>query len=157
MKVKLIAIGKTNAAYLREGEEEYDKRLRHYVAFETIYLPDVKNAKSYSEQQLKDKEGEVFLAKIERQDYLVLLDENGHESTSEAFAVYLDKQQMMSVKTLVFLIGGAFGFSEAVYQRSDHRMSLSKMTFSHQMVRLIFKEQLYRAFTIIKGEPYHHK
>lgn len=157
MKVKLIAIGKTNAAYLREGEEEYDKRLRHYVAFETIYLPDVKNAKSYSEQQLKDKEGEVFLAKIERQDYLVLLDENGEQSTSEAFAVYLDKQQMMSVKTLVFLIGGAFGFSEAVYQRSDHRMSLSKMTFSHQMVRLIFKEQLYRAFTIIKGEPYHHK
>ncbi|MFN3917728.1 MAG: 23S rRNA (pseudouridine(1915)-N(3))-methyltransferase RlmH [Flavobacteriales bacterium] len=157
MKIKLLAIGKTNFDFLIQGEAEYDKRLKHYISFETQYMVDIKQSKGLTETQLKAKEGGVFLKEIKSQDVVVLLDEKGKEYTSEEFAQFIEKQQLQSAKNLIFIIGGAYGFSEDLYARANVKLALSKMTFSHQMVRMIFKEQLYRAFTILKGEPYHHK
>lgn len=157
MKVCLLVIGKTDAAYIREGIAEYEKRLVRYVPYEMKVLPDVKNVRSMGEALQKEKEGELLLGQLQPTDVMVLLDENGRQNTSVGFSEYLAQKMLGGVKRLVFVIGGPYGFSEAVYQRANDKLSLSKMTFSHQMVRMIFVEQLYRAMTIIKGEPYHHQ
>ena len=157
MKVELIVIGKTNAKYLDTGISEYIKRLKHYIGFSFTVIPDVKNAKSFSEEQLKVKEGELILKKLGDNDHLVLLDEVGKSFTSVAFSREIQALMLRGYKRVLFVIGGAYGFSEEVYQRSNAKIALSAMTFSHQMVRLIFVEQLYRAMTILKGEPYHHQ
>ncbi|MDP3914331.1 MAG: 23S rRNA (pseudouridine(1915)-N(3))-methyltransferase RlmH [Bacteroidota bacterium] len=157
MKISLIVIGKTDEAYLQKGLEIFMKRIPHYVPFEMKVIPDIKNAKNMSEEQQKDKEGELILQQILSSDELILLDENGLEASSVDFARFLEKKMLSGIKRLVFVIGGPYGFSGSVYSRAIGKISLSKMTFSHQMVRLIFAEQLYRAFTILKGEPYHHQ
>ncbi len=156
MKIELWMIGKTNFDYLSEGITLYEKRLKHYLNFELVILPDVKIGKKESIAQIKIKEGEALLSKCSDSDYLILLDDKGKQYTSEAFALQMERYLQMSVKKVVFIIGGAYGFSEEVYQRANAKISLSTMTFSHQMVRLIFVEQLYRAMTILKNEPYHH-
>lgn len=157
MNIKLIVIGKSEKKYLREAVEIYLKRLTHYINFEIVVLPDVKNAKNMSVAELKDKEAELILKHSAKADKVVLLDEKGKEYSSVEFSKYLTKQMNASVKTLAFVVGGAFGFSEKVYSQANEKLSISKMTFSHQMIRLLFVEQLYRAFTIIKGEPYHNE
>lgn len=157
MKISLLVIGKTDEAYLQKGLEIFMKRIPHYVSFEMKVIPDIKNAKNLSEEQQKDKEGELILQQILLSDELILLDENGLEASSVDFARFLEKKMLSGIKRLVFVIGGPYGFSGSVYSRAIGKISLSKMTFSHQMVRLIFAEQLYRAFTILKGEPYHHQ
>lgn len=157
MNIKLIVIGKSEEKYLREAVEIYFKRLTHYINFEIVVLPDVKNAKNMSVAELKDKEAELILKHSAKADKVVLLDEKGKEYSSVEFSKYLTKQMNASVKTLAFVVGGAFGFSEKVYSQANEKLSISKMTFSHQMIRLLFVEQLYRAFTIIKGEPYHNE
>jgi 23S rRNA (pseudouridine1915-N3)-methyltransferase len=156
MRIKFIVNGKTEDAYLLEGIAIYEKRLKHYCAYEQIIIPAVK-ASTLSPEQMKVKEGELILKQLENSDFLVLLDERGKQFTSLDFAGFIEKQQVASVKTMVFLVGGPFGFSDEVYKRANLKMSLSNMTFSHQMIRLLFIEQLYRAFTIIKGEKYHHE
>jgi 23S rRNA (pseudouridine1915-N3)-methyltransferase len=156
MKIELWVIGKTDFDYLKQGIVLYEKRLKHYAPYEMVVLNDVKNP-PLSIEALKTKEGEVILGKIQKDDFLILLDENGVQWTSVDFSHFIEKKQVDSVKRLVFQIGGAYGFSEAVYQRANMKMSLSKMTFSHQMIRLFFVEQLYRVFTIIKGEKYHNE
>lgn len=156
MKVELWAIGKTNERYLEEGMALYEKRLKHYLPFQWTVLPDIKGAGNLSAQQLKAKEGESILSKLKDDDLLILLDERGRSFSSEGFATYLDKKLQQSQRRLVFLIGGAYGFSDALYERAKDQLSLSSMTFSHQMVRLFFLEQLYRAMTILRNEPYHN-
>lgn len=155
MKIKLIQIGKTDDSYIKDGVKEFEKRLTKYVVFESVVLNSVKKS-NYNEEVLKKAEGEVLLKEITSSDYLVLLDENGKEFSSRGFALFIESKQNASVKQMIIVIGGAYGFSEEVYKRADAKLSLSKMTFSHQMVRLFFIEQLYRAFTILKGEKYHH-
>ncbi|MCJ8211719.1 23S rRNA (pseudouridine(1915)-N(3))-methyltransferase RlmH [Mucilaginibacter sp. RS28] len=157
MKVTLLTVGKTEDNYLKEGIEKYLKRLKHYVKVEVVELPELKNTKALSEDQQKSKEAELILKKVTVTDFLVLLDEKGLELTSPQFAAYLDKKALGSVQHVVFVIGGPYGFDDEVYRRANDKLSLSRMTFSHQMVRLFFVEQLYRAYTIIKGEPYHHQ
>ena len=157
MKITLLAIGKTLSEYLKTGENEYLKRLAFYGNTDYCVIPALKNAKSLTEEQQKTEEAKLLLSKIEPSDFCVLLDEKGKVCTSEAFADFLNGKMVSGVKNLVFVVGGAYGFSDHLYQRANHKLSLSPMTFSHQMVRLIFLEQLYRAFTILKKEPYHHK
>lgn len=157
MKTCLLVIGKTDADYVRRGIEEYEKRLRRYIPFEMKVLPDVKNAKSMGEALQKEKEGEMILEQLAPTDTVVLLDEKGRQYTSVEFSAYLAQKMLGGIKRLVFVVGGPYGFSEAVYRRGNEKISLSKMTFSHQMVRMIFAEQIYRAMTILKGEPYHHE
>lgn len=152
----MLVIGKTDAAYIRAGIDEYEKRLVRYVPYEMKVLPDVKNTKNMSEGVQKEKEGEIILAELQSSDFVVLLDENGRMYNSVGFADFLAQKMLSAVKRTVFVIGGPYGFSEGVYARANDKISLSKMTFSHQMVRMIFAEQFYRAMTIIKGEPYHH-
>ena len=137
--------------------ENYRKRLTHYVNFETVIFPDIKNAKSLTAEQVKEKEAELLLSKLEQTDEVILLDERGKTFTSVQFSRFLEERLLYSAKNVTFVIGGAYGFSERVYERADSLFSLSAMTFSHQMIRLLFVEQLYRAMTIIKGEPYHHE
>ncbi|QJD94732.1 23S rRNA (pseudouridine(1915)-N(3))-methyltransferase RlmH [Mucilaginibacter robiniae] len=156
MKITLLTVGKTEDAYLREGIDKYVKRLKHYTKLDIIDLPELKNTKALTQEQQKSKEAELLLKKLSVTDYVVLLDEKGLEFTSIQFADYLNKKNISSVQNLVFIIGGPYGFDTTVYQRAQAQMALSRLTFSHQMVRLFFTEQLYRAFTIIKGEPYHH-
>lgn len=156
MKVELWAIGKTNEHYIEEGMALYLKRLKHYLPFEWVVIPDFKGAGNLTPEQLKAKEGESIMSKIKPEDLLVILDERGRSCDSVGFANWLDKRLQQQQRRLIFLIGGAFGFPEAVYQRADDRISLSQMTFSHQMVRLFFLEQLYRAMTILRNEPYHN-
>ncbi len=156
MKIELCVVGKTDFDYLKEGVILYEKRLKHYVNFDISTISDIKNT-PLSIEQLKTKEGELILSKLNKEDYLVLLDERGKEFSSLTFADFIATKQMDSTKKIVFQIGGAFGFSEAVYARANAKISLSKMTFSHQMIRLFFVEQLYRAFTILKGEKYHNE
>ncbi|MBC7615871.1 MAG: 23S rRNA (pseudouridine(1915)-N(3))-methyltransferase RlmH [Pedobacter sp.] len=156
MKITLIAIGKTEDKYLIEGIEKYLSRLKHYINFNLLIIPDVKNTKNLSEAQQKSKEAEVIQKQIGPGDVIVLMDEKGGKYSSLSFANYLNKQMIGSVQHLVFIIGGPYGFDETIYKRANLMMSLSDMTFSHQMVRLFFVEQLYRAFTILKNEPYHH-
>ncbi len=157
MNITLIAIGKTAFKYLDEGIKLYQNRLKHYIKFELKIIPDVKNAGNLSEKQLKTKEGELLNSVLSKADYVVLLDENGKHFGSEEFATSLQKKMNGSVRHLVFIVGGAYGFSEAIQRIAKEKIALSLMTFSHQMVRLIFIEQLYRAMTILRGEPYHHK
>lgn len=157
MTIKLIAIGKTDNKNLQTLIDDYQKRLGHYIKFEFEIIPDLKNAKNLSEAQQKQKEGELILAKVTTSDVLVLLDENGKQHDSVAFANYLQKHMNSGIKRLIVVIGGPYGFSDAVYQKAQGKLSLSKMTFSHQMVRLFFIEQLYRGFTILRNEPYHHR
>jgi len=156
MNIKLTCIGKTNADYLNKGIEVYLKRLKKYINFKFECLNDVKNAKNLSIIELKKKEGDLLLKKIESTDFVILLDENGDQFTSNKFAAKIQKLLLNSSKCIHFIIGGAYGFSEEIYQRSNNKIALSQMTFSHQMVRLIFVEQLYRAFSILNNEPYHH-
>lgn len=156
MRIKLILNGKTDDAYLLEGIAIYEKRLKHYCSFEQVIIPAVK-ATGLSAEQMKEKEAEQIFKQIDTADFVVLLDEKGKLLSSTDFAEFIEKQQLNAVKTLVFVVGGPFGFAESVYKRANYTLSLSKMTFSHQMIRLFFMEQLYRAFTIIKGEKYHHE
>ena len=157
MNIKLIAIGKTDSAALQQLISTYEKRLVRYINFELQLLPDIKNSKSLTEELQKVKEGELILSNIESSHYLILLDERGKEYTSVAFADELQKKMNTSIKQLTFVIGGPYGFSQEVYSRANGKLSLSKLTFSHQMIRLFFIEQLYRAFTILRNEPYHHQ
>lgn len=157
MQIQLLAIGKTDNKQLIELIETYSKRLAHYVKFNLEIIPDIKNSKNLSEAQQKQKEGDLILAKVSNTDVLILLDENGKQYDSVAFSNYLQKHMNSGIKQLVFVIGGPYGFSDTLYKRCNGKLSLSKMTFSHQMVRLFFIEQLYRGFTILRNEPYHHR
>ena len=157
MKIKLLCIGKTDDKNLVKLNTNYQLRLQHYIKVEMEIIPDVKKTKNLSENQQKELEGELILKKIKATDQLILLDEKGHEYRSVEFSRFLQKKMNSGIKQLVFVIGGPYGFSNDVYKKSQGKVSLSKMTFSHQMIRLIFNEQLYRAFTILKREPYHHE
>ena len=157
MKIKLIVIGKTNAKYFLEGEKEYEKRLKHYTKFEEIIISDLKQLGKLSENELKKKEGQLILGKLENSDHVILLDNKGKSHSSIEFGNFLQQKMNSGLKSLVFVVGGAYGFSDEIYQRANSKVSLSKMTFSHQMVRMIFKEQLYRGFSILRGEKYHHE
>ncbi|MDN3579441.1 23S rRNA (pseudouridine(1915)-N(3))-methyltransferase RlmH [Mucilaginibacter flavus] len=157
MKITFLTVGKTEDAYLKEGIEKYVKRLKHYTKLELIELNELKNTKALTPDQQKAKEAEIILKKITPLDHVVLMDEKGTEYTSTQFAAYINKREISSSATLIFIIGGPYGFDQSVYQRANDKISLSRMTFSHQMVRLFFVEQLYRAYTIMKGEPYHHE
>ncbi|MEN3324492.1 23S rRNA (pseudouridine(1915)-N(3))-methyltransferase RlmH [Mariniflexile soesokkakense] len=157
MTIKLIAIGKTDHKDLQSLIDDYIKRLGFYIKFSIEIIPDVKNVKNLSEEQQKQKEGELILNKLSATDVLILLDENGKQQDSVAFSEYLQKHMNSGIKQLVFVIGGPYGFSQDIYNKANGKLSLSKMTFSHQMIRLFFIEQLYRGFTILKNEPYHHR
>lgn len=157
MKITLLSIGKTEEKYLLQGIDIYLKRLKHYIKLKILELPELKNTKGLSQDQQKTKEAELVLKKITATDFVVLLDERGQELSSFQFADLLSKRMLASTQNLVFVIGGPYGFDTSVYQRANEKLSLSKLTFSHQMVRLFFVEQVYRAFTILKGEPYHHE
>lgn len=157
MRILLLAIGKTDEDYLANGIRKYVGRIGHYTSFEIKEIPDLRNRKSLSEEQQKTAESSLILNQLQPSDHVILLDENGKQSSSINFAESLEKQMASGAKRLVFVIGGPYGFAKEVYDRANAKLSLSPMTFSHQMVRLIFVEQLYRAFTILKGEPYHHQ
>jgi 23S rRNA (pseudouridine1915-N3)-methyltransferase len=157
MQIKLLAIGKTDNKNLQVLIDDYQKRLSFYIKFDFELIPDLKEAKNLSEEQQKVKEGQLILQKLQAGDHLILLDENGKSYSSEVFSEFIQKKMNSGLKTLVFVIGGPYGFSEEVYQKAIGKVSLSSMTFSHQMIRLFFVEQLYRAFTILRNEPYHHR
>lgn len=157
MKVKVLFTGKTTEAWIRQGLDIYAGRIRHYVSFEQIELPDLRQTASLSEEQVRAREGELILKALKPTDHLVLLDERGATFSSLDWARNLEQKAAHLPKDLVFVAGGPYGFSQAVQDRCQERLSLSRMTFSHQLVRLVFLEQLYRAFTIIRGEPYHHE
>ena len=157
MDIKLIAVGKTDKTELDQLIKSYQNRLMHYVRFSFEIIPDLKNSKNLSEKLQKEEEGKIILSKISNSDRLILLDENGQEMNSVGFSNFLQKQMNSGLKRLVLVIGGPYGFSEAVYKKASSKLALSKMTFSHQMVRLFIIEQLYRSFTILKNEPYHHR
>ena len=157
MKITLLTVGKTDKDWVRQGLDIYISRLKHYIPFTLAEIPELKNVSSLSTAQIKTKEGELILKQVKPGEDLILLDEKGKQFTSVEFAKVLQDKINYIGKDIVFVIGGAYGFSDAVYARADSKISLSKMTFSHQMVRAIFAEQIYRAFTIMKGEPYHHE
>lgn len=157
MKIKLLAVGKTDNAALTALIQNYEARLRHYVSFSIDVIPDLKNTKNLSELVQKEKEGALILSKISNTDRLFLLDDKGTTMDSVAFSQFLQKQMNSGLKQLVFVVGGPYGFSDKVYEKAQGKISLSKMTFSHQMVRLVAIEQIYRAFTILRNEPYHHQ
>lgn len=156
MNILLLVTGKTDDRYIEDGIAKYSDRIQHFAKFETKVIPDLKNRKSLSEERQKKAEGTLILSHIADSDILVLLDEDGKEKTSRQFADFISNQMNASAKRLVFVVGGPYGFSEDVYAKAAEKISLSRMTFSHQMVRLVFAEQLYRAFTILKNIPYHH-
>lgn len=157
MKISLLVVGKTAFPYINEGISIYEKRLGFYINYNRREIPELKGVSAMSEEQIREKEGELILKNIKQGDDVILLDERGRLFTSEEWAGHLEKKILYNAKDIVFVIGGAYGFSKAVYERADGMFSLSSMTFSHQIVRVIFLEQLYRAFTIMKGEPYHHR
>ncbi|MEF9931258.1 MAG: 23S rRNA (pseudouridine(1915)-N(3))-methyltransferase RlmH [Bacteroidales bacterium] len=157
MKITLLLVGKTAFPYISDGISLYEKRLGFYINYNKIEIPELKGVSALREEQIKEKEGELILKNIKPTDDVILLDERGDMFTSENWARHLEKKITYSGKDIIFIIGGAYGFSTLVYNRANEMMSLSKMTFSHQIIRVIFLEQLYRAFTIIKGEPYHHR
>jgi 23S rRNA (pseudouridine1915-N3)-methyltransferase len=157
MKIVLLQTGKTSDKHISAVAELYAERIKKYSGFEIITLPDIKNTKNMSAQEQKLKEGKKIIQSVGNDDYIVLLDENGKELRTVGFSALMEKIFMLPRKRIIFVIGGPWGFSDEVYNRADFRMSLSKMTFPHQLVRLLFLEQLYRMFTIIKGEPYHHE
>lgn len=157
MEITLIVIGKTNAKYLIEGLDEYTRRLKHYITYNINVIPDIKNTKNLSEEQQKETEGKLILNALKPGDFIVLLDERGKEFSSMQFSDYLQRKMNSGLRRLVFVVGGPYGFSKDIYSKADEKLSLSKMTFSHEMIRLFFTEQIYRAMTIIRGEPYHHE
>lgn len=157
MKITLLLVGKTSFPYINEGISLYEKRLKFYVNYNKIEIPELKNASSLTQEQIKEKEGELILKNVKPNEELILLDERGKIFSSEGWAEHIQKKITYTGKDIVFVVGGAYGFSQTVYGRASELFSLSKMTFSHQIIRVIFLEQLYRAFTIIKGEPYHHR
>ncbi len=157
MQIRLIAIGKTDHPAIQQLIREYEERLSHYIRFELDIIPDLKNTKSLSQSAQKEKEGELILKKTSSSDELILLDEHGKAFGSIEFSDYLQKKMNSGLKQVTFVIGGPYGFSDAVYSRSNGKLALSKLTFSHQMIRPFFIEQLYRAFTILRNEPYHHE
>lgn len=156
MKLLLIAVGKTTTAYLKEGIDLYLKRLTHYLPVEVMTIADIRNAKALTEAQQKEAEGKAILANVDTGDYLVLLDERGKEFTSRELSVFMDRKAATIQRKMIMVIGGPYGFSQAVYNRANEKISLSRMTFNHEMVRLFLVEQIYRAMTILRGEPYHH-
>lgn len=156
MKISVICIGKTNHSFIKDGLEVYLKRIPHYVNFEWIEIPDIKNVQKYTELQIKENEAQALLKVLPKYDLVILLDEKGKEYTSQQFAGFLQAQMNKSIKNSVLIIGGAYGFADAIYSKAQHTIALSKMTFTHQMVRLILAEQIYRALTIIANEQYHH-
>ena len=157
MKITLLTVGKTDKDWVKQGIDIYVSRLKHYIPFSINEIPELKNVSALSKEQIKSREGELILKNVKPADDVILMDEHGKEYTSVDFASLLQKKISYEGKDIVFVIGGAYGFSEEVYRRANSKISLSKMTFSHQMVRAIFTDQLYRAFTIIRGEPYHHE
>ena len=157
MKIKLLAIGKTDDKNLQLLIQNYEKRLKHYIKFELEIIPDLKNVKNLSESEQKEKEGVLILKRINSTDQVILLDEKGIMNTSKEFSKFMQKKMNAGIKQIVFVIGGPYGFSEAVYKKAKEQLSFSKMTFSHQMIRLFVVEQIYRAFTILRNEPYHHE
>lgn len=157
MKIILAVVGKMASGYMSKGIEQYASRLKHYVPFEILHIADAKNTKSLTEAQQKAAEGRNILATLDSSDHVVLLDEHGKQFTSIEFARYIEKKMASVQRRLVFVVGGPYGFSPEVYARASEKISLSSMTFSHEMIRLIFTEQLYRAMTIVRGEPYHHE
>ena len=157
MKIKLLVIGKTDNKDIQKLIDEYTKRLKHYIGFELEVIPDIKNVKKLSTEQQKTKEGELILSKISTSDKMVILDERGKSYSSMDFSKYIQKEMNSGLKQLVFVVGGPYGFSQEVYKKALGKISLSQMTFSHQMIRLFFTEQIYRAFTILRNEPYHHE
>ncbi len=156
MNITLLTVGKTDKNWVKDGIDTYISRQRHYTSFSLVEIPELKNASSLTKEQIKVKEGTLILKNLKDSDDVILLDERGKEYTSREWAGVIEKKAMNGNRDIVFIIGGAYGFSDAVYQRASGMVSMSRMTFSHQMIRAIFTEQLYRAFTIIKGEPYHH-
>lgn len=157
MKTELWLVGKTSFPYLEEGMKIYEKRMQRYLSFQSVVLPEAKNAKKLPPEKLKIKEGEIVLKKLNPDDILVVLDERGKQYSSMEFSAYMERKFNSGKKRLIFLVGGAWGFSDELYKRSNEKISLSKMTFSHQMIRLFFLEQLFRAMTILKNEPYHNE
>ena len=157
MKIKLLFIGKEDAEMFQKAIDFYSKKIQFYNPFEMISIPYLKNTKSLSETEQKKREGDLILKKIENGDFVVLLDENGKEKTSVDFSIFIQQNLNSGIKTLLFIIGGAYGFSDEVYERANQKLSLSQMTFPHLMTRLVFVEQLYRSFTILRNEPYHHQ
>jgi 23S rRNA (pseudouridine1915-N3)-methyltransferase len=157
MKVEFWVIGKTNEAYLSTGMEIYAKRLHHYLPFSLEVIPDVRKSGKLTSDQLKEQEGQIVLNRLKKEDFVILLDEKGRSFSSETFARWVEKKLQDTGNRLIFLVGGAYGFSPALYERADQLLSLSEMTFSHQMIRLFFLEQLYRAMTILRNEPYHNR
>jgi 23S rRNA (pseudouridine1915-N3)-methyltransferase len=157
MKITLLTVGKTDKDWVRQGMDIYVSRLKHYIPFSVVEIPELKNVSAMTKDQIKAKEGELILKQVKPADDLILLDERGKEYTSVELAKVIQDKISYTGKDMVYVIGGAYGFSDAVYQRANSKISLSRMTFSHQMVRAIFVEQIYRAFTIMKGEPYHHE
>lgn len=157
MEIELLTVGKTSIRFVEEGIAEYTRRLKHYIPFSIKALPDIKNTSKLSEAKQKDAEGEKILATLTTADYVVLLDEHGKEYTSVEFSSFIEKQMIAGRRKVVFVVGGPYGFSQEVYNRADSLLSLSKMTFNHEMVRLFFVEQIYRGMTILRGEPYHHE
>lgn len=157
MNIKLIVVGKTDEKYLQQGIDVYVSRLKHYVNFEMVVIPALKDQKGASPDEVKEREAALLLRQLEKCDRVVLLDEHGEQYASVDFAQYLQKQMNAGVRNLAFVVGGAFGFAPSVYAAASGKVSLSKMTFNHQMVRLFFVEQLYRAFTILRHEPYHNE
>jgi len=157
MKIIFLVVGKTLNSNLIELQNEYQGRLKHYVTYETITIPELKNTKNLSFTEQKEKEADLIVKCLENSDEVILLDEKGKQHTSIGFSEFIEKKSLTSLKRMVFVVGGPYGFSQHIYQRANALISLSAMTFSHQMIRVIFLEQLYRAFTILKGEPYHHE
>ena len=157
MKITLLTVGKTDKDWVRQGLDIYVSRLKHYIPFSIVEIPELKNVSALSKDQIKSKEGELILKNIRPTDDVILLYEKGKQYTSVELAKIIQDKISYAGKDIIFIIGGAYGFSDAVYQRANSKLSLSKMTFSHQMVRAIFAEQIYRAFTIMRGEPYHHE
>ena len=157
MKIKLLQVGKTNEKYLLEGIEKYYKRINRYISFEIQTIPELKNTKKLSQEQQKQQEGILIAKKIAPTDFLILLDEKGKSYSSINFARFIEEKAIQSTKQITFVIGGPYGFSKEIYQRANNKISLSTMTFSHQLIRLLFLEQVYRAYTIINKEPYHHE
>lgn len=156
MQIVFLTVGKTTETYLLKGMEEYEKRLKKYIKFSRVEIPEIKRAKGLSENELKNREGQEILKHLKGGDYLILLDENGKSFSSEKFADHLQRKMNAGFKRLVFVIGGPYGFSDEVYGKGNEKLALSAMTFTHQMVRLFFIEQIYRGFTILRNDPYHH-
>ena len=155
MEIELLTVGKTHIGFVEEGIAEYTRRLKHYIPYSIKAIPDIKNAAKMDNAKQKEAEGQKILESISTGDYVILLDERGRQYTSMEFASFIEKQMTAGRRKVIFVVGGPYGFSQAVYDRADSLLSLSKMTFNHEMVRLFFTEQIYRAMTILRGEPYH--